>query len=130
MKDLLIDARSTTTDEENVEWVSYWETLREGGTVQFACETSVWSEKHQAVILKNGEGQAMMLRTAHHEAALYKNSMPDGVRFLRAVSRALDVAGTPVDLLNALEAHDTMVLTIAMVDIEGSEYKARRFTLS
>ena len=127
----IIDARNTNNqDKEEVEWVPYWETLRDGNAVDFACADSVWSEKHQAVIVKNGEGQALMLRTQHPEAAAFKDSMPDGVRFLRAVSRSLDVAGTPVDLLNALNADGKRVLNIAMVDIEGSEYKARRFTVS
>lgn len=129
MKDLVIDARTQNNQEEELAWVPYWEALKAGDDVQFACAESVWSEKHQAAIVKNGEGQALMLRCEHPEDAQWKDRMPDGVRFLRAVSRSLDVAGTPVDLLAALNA-GSHVLTIAMVQLEGSDYKVRRFSIA
>lgn len=129
MTDLHIDARSQNEDSEELEWVPYWETLRDGGEVVFPCASSVWSDKHQAVIVKNGEGQALMLRTQHPDNSTF-TSMPDGVRFLRAVSRALDVAGTPVDLLGALNDGATRTLTISMVQPEGADYTVRRFSVA
>lgn len=129
MTDMHIDARTQNEEQEEVEWVPYWETLRDGQPVVFPCASSVWSERLQAAIVKDGEGHALMLRTQHPAESSF-TSMPDGVRFLRAVSRALDVAGTPVDLLNALNDDGKRVLTIAMVTPEGSEYATRRFTVA
>ena len=88
----------------------------------------VWSTKHQAVIVKNVDHEGCMFRTVHRDDAHFTDSMPDGVRFLRAVSRSLDVAGTPIELVACLQGNLPRAFSITMVTVEDKQM--RRFTLN
>ena len=128
--EMQIDARATGNGEEDEElvWVAHWAKVRETGIFSMAMTDVVWSTKHQAVIVKNDASEACMFRTVHHADALYTDSMPDGVRFLRAVSRSLNVAGTPAELVSAVKEALPRTFTIKMVTVD--EKQMRRFTLN
>jgi hypothetical protein len=127
--ELKIDARATGNGEENEEltWVPHWTIVRDTGAFTMNMVDVVWSTKHQAVVVKDADSNGCMFRTVHHADALYTDSMPDGVRFLRAVSRTLDVAGTPKELVDAVKAALPRSFTIAMVTVEDKQM--RRFTI-
>ena len=128
--DMKIDARASGNAQEDqpITWVPHWQIVRDEGAFEMNVADVVWSTKHSAVIVKDAENNGCMFRTVHREDAQFTDSMPDGVRLLRAVSRALDVAGTPVELVQAFKAVLPRSFSITMVVVE--DRNMRRFAIN
>lgn len=129
-ENMKIDARASGNAQEDqpITWVPHWQIVRDEGAFEMNVSEVLWSTKHSAVIVKDADNNGCMFRTVHREDAQFTDSMPDGVRLLRAISRSLDVAGTPVELVQALKAVLPRAFSITNVVVE--DRTMRRFAIN
>lgn len=91
-----------TEQEQGLNFVRYWEELKESDSFTFTFSRTLWNEESGCITFI-GDEQAMSLWMQHHKDAKYTDSITDGMRAINAIGRAGNMTGKKTTVEAVLE---------------------------